>query len=84
MDTEKNKEAPQEGTSCNLDMIRDALYFDKDKFVQKWNAIAKSEYRACRRKFWSDLRDTLVTMIGVLSVVVLFTCIWAYLLRWVI
>ena len=84
MDTEKNKEAPRDGTSCNLDGIRDALYFDKDEFVRKWNAIAESEYRARRRWYWSNLRGTLVTMIGKLSVITLFIYIWVCLLRWVI
>lgn len=81
MDAEKNKEVPQEGTSYNLDGIRDALRFDNDKFVQKWNAIAESEYRARRRQYWSNLRGMLATMIGVLSVITLFICIWAGLLR---
>ena len=84
MDTEKNKEAPQDGTSYSLDGIRNAPYFDNDKFVQNWNAIAESEYRARRRKYWSNLLGTLATMIGVLSVITLFICIWACLLRWVI
>ena len=84
MDTEKNKEAPQDGTSYNLDEIRNALCFDNDEFVQKWNAIAESEYRARRRQYWSNLRGTLATMIGVLSVLTLFICIWVCLFRWVI
>ena len=84
MDAEKNKEAPRDGTSCNLDGIRDALYFDNDEFVRKWNAIAESEYRMCRRWYWSNLRGTLATMIGVLSVLTLFIYIWVCLFRWVI
>ena len=84
MDTEKNKEAPRDGTSYNLDGIRDALCFDNDEFVRKRNAIAESEYRARRRQYWSNLRGTLATMIGKLSVITLFIYIWVCLLRWVI
>lgn len=84
MDTEKNKEAPREGTSYSMDGIRDALRFDNDEFVRKWNAIAESEYRARRRQYWSNLRGTLVTMIGKLSVITLFIYIWVCLLRSVI
>ena len=84
MDTEKNKEAPRDGTSYNLDEIRNALCFDNDEFVRKRNAIAESEYRMRRRQYWSNLRGTLVTMIGKLSVITLFIYIWVCLLRSVI
>ena len=84
MDTEKNKEAPQDGTPYDLDGIRDALRFDNDEFIRKRKAIAESEYRMCRRWYWSNLRGTLATMIGVLSVLTLFIYIWVCLFRWVI
>ena len=84
MDTEKNKEAPRDGTSYSMDGIRDALRFDNDEFVRKRNAIAESEYRMRRRWYWSNLRGTLATMIGVLSVLTLFIYIWVCLCRWVI
>lgn len=84
MDTEKNKEAPRDGTSYIMDGIRDALRFDNDEFVRKRNAIAESEYRMRRRWYWSNLRGTLATMIGVLSVLTLFIYIWVCLFRWVI
>ena len=84
MDTEKNKEAPRDGTSYSMDGIRDALRFDNDEFGRKRNAIAESEYRMRRRWYWSNLRGTLATMIGVLSVLTLFIYIWVCLFRWVI
>lgn len=84
MDTENNKEAPRDGTSYSMDGIRDALRFDNDEFVRKRNAIAESEYRMRRRRYWSNLRCTLATMIGVLSVLTLFIYIWVCLFRWVI
>lgn len=84
MDNEKNKEAPRDGTSYSMDGIRDALRFDNDEFVRKRNAIAESEYRMRRRWYWSNLRGTLATMIGVLSVLTLFIYIWVCLFRWVI
>lgn len=81
---DEKEKAPQDGTSYSLDGIRDALCFDNDEFVRKWNAIAESEYRAHRRRRWNNLLCTLATMIGVLSVLTLFIYVWVCLFRWVI
>lgn len=81
---DEKEKVPQDGTSHNLDGIRDMSHFETDQFARKWNAIAESKYRARRRQRWNDLLCTLATMIGVLSVLTLFICVWVCLFRWVI
>ena len=80
MDTEKNKEAPRDGTSLNIIPANPSM----ERWVQTWNYMWECDHIARRRRFWSNLRDTLVTMTGVLSVLTLFIYIWVCLLRSVI
>lgn len=80
MDTEKNKEAPRDGTSLNIIPANPSM----ERWVQTWNYMWECDHIARRRRFWSNLRDTLVTMTGVLSVLTLFIYIWVCLFRWVI